>query len=111
MYSTNSAVTAHANSVRFWKFPVSPMWTSDTVTADFSRYRDMAIAVTTSGLCHPKPVRRGTRLVHQAAAGRDVPGGAGHGRVEQYNYVNGLNRGRIPDLRRAQRGKPIPPTA
>jgi Tfp pilus assembly protein PilX len=93
VFSTISAVRNNANSLLLWKFPV-PEVDFSTVTADFARYRDMALGAGSSyAYVTPSPstaqhgwyIRLGSDNTYQVAQVT--------AELEQYNYVSGLNRG------------------
>jgi hypothetical protein len=107
VYSTDAAVTAHANSVRFWQCPVNEV-DFNTVTADFSHYRDMASGDYEMAYVTPSPSTAAHGWYIKLLPGKMFQVARVTAELEQYNYVNGLNRGGYLTYGTLSAAKPYP---
>lgn len=92
VYSDDLDVTNHENSLRFWEYPVAEV-DFDTVTADFSRYRDMASGDHELPYVTPSPSTAAHGWYIKLLPGEMYQVAQVTAEYERWDYVNGLNRG------------------
>jgi hypothetical protein len=92
VYSDDTAVTNHANSLRFWQFPVAEI-DFDTVTSDFARFNDMTTGDANLPYVVPSPVSAAHGWYIKLLPGEMYQFAPVSAELEQYSYSNGLNRG------------------
>jgi type II secretory pathway pseudopilin PulG len=108
VYSTTSAITSHANSLRFWNCQNVADVDFSTVTADFATYRDMASGDYEMAYVTPSPSTAAHGWYIKLLPGKMFQVARVTAELEQYNYVSGLNRGGYLTYGALSTAKPYP---